>query len=57
MRFNIKIETSTEFCLWKHNSKKAHVQIETHAEKAQCAPPCMVNTHSHVFYQLDSKIQ
>lgn len=30
MRFNIKIEISTEFCLWKHNSEKAHVQIETH---------------------------
>lgn len=28
MRFNTKIEISTEFCLWKHNSEKAHVQIE-----------------------------
>lgn len=49
LRFNIKIETSTEFCLWKHNSEKAHVQIETHAEEAPCAPPCVRNTHSHAF--------
>lgn len=27
-RFNTKIEISTEFCLWKHNSEKAHVQRE-----------------------------
>lgn len=49
LRFNIKIEISTEFCPWKHNSEKAHVQIETHAEEAPGAPPCMRNTHSHAF--------
>lgn len=49
LRFNIKIEISTECCPWKHNSEKAHVQIETHAEEAPRAPPCMRNTHSRAF--------
>lgn len=48
MRFDIKIEISTEFCLWKHNSEKAHVQIETHTEEAPRTPPRTINTHSHV---------
>lgn len=46
MRFDTKIEKSSEFCLWKHNSEKAHVQIENPAGEAPPAPPCTIIVHS-----------
>lgn len=36
LRFNIKIEISTEFCPWKHNSEKAHVQINPRRRGTLC---------------------
>lgn len=38
MRFSTKIEKSTEFCLWKHNSEKAHVQIENPTGRGATLP-------------------
>lgn len=56
MRFSIKIEISTEFCLWKHNSEKAHVQIETQAERGTTYPS-LIDNHPQlcIFHQLDSR--
>lgn len=38
MRFDTKIEISTEFCLWKHNSEKAHVPIKKPGRRGTTQP-------------------
>lgn len=58
MRFDTKIEKSSEFCLWKHNSEKAHVQIENPGRRGAACP----SLHNHrpqfcIFHQRDSEIQ
>lgn len=58
MRFNTKIEKSSEFCLWKHNSEKAHVQIENPGWRGAACPSLRDHGPQFcIFHQRDPEIQ